>query len=158
PRLAQTVALDGMRKNNGRAALVIDGRMIGGIDFHRIVAAADQHLAQRLIRNVLDHLQQLRIPAEEVFAQVGAGRAAIPLIFAIDGCAKQLDEQPVAVAREELVPAGAPDDLDDVPASAAKGSFQFLNDLAIASDRTVKTLQVAIDDEGKIVEVLSRGE
>ena len=45
----------------------------------------------------------------------------------------------------------APQDLDDVPARAAKRGFQFLNDLAIAANRAVQALQVTVNDENKIV-------
>ena len=45
--------------------------------------------------------------------------------------------------------------LDDVPAGAAEGGFQFLNDLAVAAHRAVEALQVAIDDEDQVVELFA---
>ena len=47
---------------------------------------------------------------------------------------------------------------DDVPARAAENGFEFLNDLAVATHRTVETLQVAVDDEDQVVELLARGQ
>jgi hypothetical protein len=51
---------------------------------------------------------------------------------------------------------GSPDQLDDVPAGTAEGAFEFLDDLAVATHRTVEPLQVAVDDEDQVVEPLAR--
>jgi len=59
---------------------------------------------------------------------------------------------------EELVPATAPDHLDDVPAGAAEVAFQLLDDLAVAAHWAVQTLQVAVDDEGEVVQLLVGGQ
>jgi len=59
---------------------------------------------------------------------------------------------------EQFVPAGAPDDLVDVPADAAEMGFQFLDDLAVAAHGAVQALQVAVDHEDEVVETLARGE
>ena len=56
------------------------------------------------------------------------------------------------VVRDERVPIAAPDDLDDIPAGAAEDGFEFLNDLAVAANRAIEALQVAVDDEDEIVE------
>ena len=52
----------------------------------------------------------------------------------------------------------APDHLDDVPAGAAEGRLELLDDLAVAADRTVEALQVAVDDEDQVVELLAGGQ
>ena len=57
-RLAQAVALDGPGEDDRRLALVLDGRLVGGVDLDRIVAAEVQRL-RLLVGQVLDHLQQL---------------------------------------------------------------------------------------------------
>src|SRR5690606_31729983 len=62
----------------------------------------------------------------------------------------------VGVAGEQVIPLAAPDDLDDVPAGAAEERLELLDDLAIASDRTVQALQVAVDHEREIVQALVR--
>ena len=51
-----------------------------------------------------------------------------------------------------------PDDLDDVPAGAAEDRLQLLDDLAVAAHRSVQALEVAVDDEGEVVEPLARGD
>ena len=57
---------------------------------------------------------------------------------------------------EQVVPFGAPEHLDDVPAGAAEDRLELLDDLAVAADRTVEPLQVAVDDEDQVVELLAR--
>ena len=39
-----------------------------------------------------------------------------------------------------------------------KMAFELLNDLAVAADRAVEPLQVAVDDEDQVVELFARGE
>ena len=53
------------------------------------------------------------------------------------------------------IPILAPEHLDDVPAGAAEGGFQFLDDFAVAAHRTVEALQIAVDDEDQVVEFLA---
>ncbi len=74
------------------------------------------------------------------------------LEFAVDDFAHPLDQQAVLVFGQQRVPVVAPDHLDHVPAGAAEDAFQLLDDLAVAADRPVEPLQVAIDDEDQIVE------
>ena len=57
---------------------------------------------------------------------------------------------------EQFVPPRTPDHLDDVPAGTAEHGFEFLDDLAVATHRTIETLQVAVDDEDEVVELLAR--
>src|SRR5260370_18291234 len=39
--------------------------------------------------------------------------------------------------------------LDDVPSGAAEGRFEFGNDVAVAANRSVEPLQVAVDDRSE---------
>jgi hypothetical protein len=64
--------------------------------------------------------------------------------------------RPLAVLGQQRIPVAAPEHLDDVPAGAAEGGFQFLDDLAVAAHRAVEALQVAVDDEDQVVELLAR--
>ena len=64
----------------------------------------------------------------------------------------------MCVAREQRVPIRAPQHLDDVPARAREQPFELLDDLAVAAHRSVEALQIAVDDEGQIVELLACGE
>jgi hypothetical protein len=50
------------------------------------------------------------------------------------------------VAREERVPLGAPEDLDDIPARAAEQALEFPNDLTVAANRPVQALEITVDD------------
>ena len=49
----------------------------------------------------------------------------------------------------------APDQLDDVPAGAAEGGFQFVDDLSVAAYWTIQTLKIAVDDEDQVVELFA---
>jgi hypothetical protein len=59
---------------------------------------------------------------------------------------------------EQRIPVVAPDHLDHVPAGAAEEPFELLDDLAVAANRTVEPLQVAVDDEDQIVELFAARE
>src|SRR5207302_6409831 len=72
-----------------------------------------------------------------------------------DDLAHALDEQTVAVFREQRIPLAAPQNLDHVPPGAAERSLELLNDLAVAAHRTVEALQVAIDNEDQVIELLA---
>ena len=91
-----------------------------------------------------------------MLADVGAAGHRELLELAVERLVHLLDEQAVDVAGEEVVPLAAPDDLDDVPAGAAEGRLELLDDLAVAAHRAVEPLQVAVDDEGQVVETLAR--
>src|SRR6185503_3797123 len=145
----------GAGEDDGRPALVLDRGLVGVVDLDRIVAA-ERHLLQLIVGQVLDHVEQPRIDAPEMFADVGARFDGVLLILAVDDLAHALDEQAVAILGEQRIPFAAPDRLDDVPARAAEHRLELLNDLAVAADRAVEPLQVAVDDEDQVVELLPR--
>src|SRR6202023_2479606 len=74
------------------------------------------------------------------------------LIFAVDQFAHTLYEESLGVALQDGIPLGAPENFDDVPASAAESGCEFLDDLSVAADRAVEALQVAVDHENEVVE------
>src|SRR5258708_24687639 len=80
------------------------------------------------------------------------------LVFTVDELAHALDEQAFGVALKDGIPLAAPENLDDVPARAAEGGLEFLNNLSVAAHRTIEALQVAVHDENEIVELFARGE
>jgi len=82
----------------------------------------------------------------------------VGLVLAVDRLLHALPQQPVTITREQRIPVRAPDQLDHVPARATEHRLELLDDLAVAPDRTVQTLQVAVDDEDQVVEVLPRGQ
>ena len=152
---AEPVALDRPGQDDRRRALVLDGGLVGVVDLDRIVPAQG-HLLELIVRQVLDHVEQPRIDAPEVLADVGARLDGVLLVLAVDDLAHPLHEQPVAILGEQRIPLAAPDHLDDVPAGAAERRFELLDDLAVAAHRTVEALQVAVDDEDQVVELFAR--
>jgi hypothetical protein len=156
-RLAQPVAFDGVGQDHGGPVLGFHGRFVGVVDLARIVAAAPQ-LHQLVVAQVRHQVQQLGVLAEEVFADVGAVLGDVGLVLAVHRFAHALLEQAGGVAGQQRVPIFAPDHLDDVPARAAEGGFQLLNHLAVAAHRPVQPLQVAVDDEGEVVQLFARGQ
>src|SRR5581483_358172 len=119
---------------------------------------AQRHFLELVVRQVLDHLEQPRVGAPEMLANVGARLDGVLLILAVDDLAHPLDEQAVAVLREQRIPLASPQDLDDVPAGAAEGGFELLNDLAVSANRTIEPLEIAVDDEDEVVELLAGGQ
>ncbi len=90
-----------------------------------------------------------------MFAHVGAVTGFKGLIVAVDGFVHQLNQLAAGVFLQQLIPATAPDHFDDVPAGAREDAFQFVDDLAVAGNRTVQTLQVTVDDEHQVVQLLA---
>src|SRR5207245_8431497 len=131
--------------------------LVRAIDLERVVAAARQ-LLDLLIRQVGDESEQLGVPAEKVLADVRPRLDGVLLHLAVDDFAHPFDEEARRILGEQRVPVAAPDNLDDVPAGAAEGGLEFLDYLAIAADRAVEALQVAIDDEDQVVELFAAGE
>ena len=120
--------------------------------------AAERQLLELVVRQVLDHVQQLRIGAPEMLAQIRAGLDGIFLVLAVDDFAHPLHEEPVAILRQQRVPVAAPQALDHVPARAAEHRFELLDDLAVAAHRAVQPLEVAVDHEDQVVQLLARGQ
>ena len=154
---AETVAFDRLGENDGWRALVLDGFLVGSVDLDGIVSTEAQ-VFELFVGEMLDHFEQARIGAEEVLAEVAAGFDSVLLELAVGDFAHPLDEQTVGVFGDELVPVAAPDDLDDVPSGAAEVGFELLDDLEVAANRAIETLQVAVDDEDQVVEAFARGE
>jgi len=157
PGRAHAIALDGARKDDRGLAPGFIGRMKGRVDLLRVVAAVAQR-PDVVVAHVLDHLEQARIAAEEMLADIGAILRAEGLIVAVQRIHHHLLEDAVLVARQQRIPAAAPQALDDIPARAAKLPFQLLDDLAVAAHRAIEALQVAVDDEDQIIEMLARGQ
>src|ERR1700678_511868 len=136
---------------------MIDRRAVGSVDLNRIVTT-QPHAGELLIRKMLHHFQQPGIGAKKVLPEIRTALDEIFLILAVRDLAHAPEEQTVAIVLDDLVPIATPDHLDDVPSGTAEDRFQFLNDLAIAADRPVETLQIAVDDENQVVETFPRAE
>src|SRR6202020_199872 len=126
--LAHAVALDGLGENDSRLALMLDRRLIGGVDFQRIMAAAGQP-PDLVVAPVGDHGGGFGIAAEEFLADIGAVLRFEILVFAVDAFFHQLAQFAGMILRQQLIPAGTPETLDDIPAGAAKISLELLDDL-----------------------------
>src|SRR5438270_6227714 len=105
---------------------------------------------------MLDHLEQARVCPEEVLPEISAALDEIFLILAVGDFAHAPDQQAFTVVLNQAVPIGAPNNFDDVPACAPENGLQFLDDLSIAADRAVQTLQIAVDYKSQVVEPLAR--
>src|SRR5271157_2648039 len=124
------------------------------VNLLRVVSPAGKAM-ELLVTHARDHLQQLRILAEELAANVLTALHFVGLIFTIYNLAQALDQQSGLVACEQAVPIAAPYHFNDVPAGPAKSRLQFLDDLAVAAHRPVEALEVAIYHENKIVKLLA---
>ena len=144
------------RTTVGRAA-VLGRRLVRRVDLAVVVAAAPE-LEDVVVGQVLDDLLEARIRAEEVVPDVVAARDRVLLELAVEGLVHLLDQHAVDIARQELVPLPAPHDLDDVPPGAAEQALQLLDHLAVAPHRPVEALEVAVDDEGQVVEAVAGGQ
>ncbi len=118
----------------------------GSVHLDGIVAPKSQ-AGELIVRQMLDHFEQTRIGAEQVLPEVGSALHEIFLVLSVAHFTHAADQQAIAIILDEAVPVAAPDNFNDVPARAAKNGFQFLNNFAVAANRTVEALQVAVDDE-----------
>ena len=152
----ERVSLDRLGEDHRRLARGLDRSLVGGVHLAVVVTAALQ-APDLLVAPVLHQLGRARIAAEEVLADEGAILGLVGLEVAVGRGVHQVDEGTVAVFGQQLIPLAAPDDLDDVPARAAEERLELLDDLAVAADRAIQALQVAVDDEDEVVQFLARG-
>ena len=131
--------------------------MVGGVDLLLVQAAAVEQ-PDLLVGHVLDALEQHRVAAEEVLAHVRAVARLERLVLAVDALLHDLDQPAVGVGGQQRIPARTPDHLDHVPAGAAEVGLELLDDLAVAADRAVEALEVAVDDPDQVVELLAAGQ
>src|SRR5712692_849243 len=80
------------------------------------------------------------------------------LILAVDDFRQALDQDSVLILGQQRIPVRAPYDLNDIPTGAAEDGLQLLYDLAVATDRAVQSLQVAVYDKGEVIQPLTRGQ
>src|SRR5690625_4284970 len=81
--LAHAVAFDGFGQNYGRLALMVDRRVIGGIDLMRVMAAAVEP-PDVLVGHVSDHGLELGVLAEKMLAGIRAAFRLEVLVLAVD--------------------------------------------------------------------------
>ena len=105
-----------------------------------------------------NHRSGARILTEELFSNIRAIFCLEGLEVTIGGAVHQLDERTIAILREELIPFPSPYDLEDIPSCASEERFEFLDDLAVSTDRAIESLQIAVDHEDEVVESFTRCE
>src|SRR5207248_11186939 len=130
---------------------------VSGVYFDRVVTAAPER-PNVIIAPVLHQRGGLPILAEELLAYIGAVLRFEILVFAVDAFLHAFAQQAGGILGKQLVPARAPQHLDHVPAGAPESALKLLHDLAIAANRPVEALEIAVDDENKVVETLPPGE
>jgi hypothetical protein len=94
---------------------------------------------------VFNQRARLRIERKELGAIVIAILGAQILILAVDGFRESPQQDMFRVAGEQRIPFGSPKHLDDIPTRAGKQRFELLNDLAVAANGSVQTLQIAME-------------
>src|SRR5262249_5429540 len=62
----------------------------------------------------------------------------------------------ILVVREQRIPLGSPNDLDDVPPGSREKRFELVDELPVSTYGPVKPLQIAVDHESQIVETFPR--
>ena len=153
---SQGPALDGLGQDDRRGTLEFGRGLVGRIELAVVVAAATQ-LGQVVVGQVVHQLAQSRVRPEEVFAYVRTAGHGELLELAVQGVVHLLDQDAVHVTGQELVPFAGPDHLDDIPPGTPEDRLKLLDDLAVATDRPVQALQIAVDDEGQVVQTLACG-
>ena len=147
----KSVALNGLCQNNGWTPLSLQRFFVCSVDLLVVVTAA-ANSPDFVIGQVGNELLGFGVLAVEVLTDVTAVFTAEVLVVAVQSLVQQLDELTALVLSEKLVHLGAPDNLDDMPSSAAEESFELLDDFPITTHGTVETLQVAVHYKGQVVE------
>src|SRR5690606_27098853 len=154
---AESPALHRMAKDSDRASLTLalHRAIVGGVELTVAVTTAAQML-DLIVGKMLDHFEHARILAEELFTYVLAGSVRETLELAIHRRVQMPTQNSFVVLGQDFVPLRGPNHLDHIPACAAENAFKLLNDLAVTAHRSIETLQVAVHDEGQVVETFTR--
>src|SRR5690554_1431765 len=135
---------------------VVHRPVISRIDFVWIVAATVE-LLDIFIRQFLCQLGQLRISAKKFFAGISRAIAAVVLQIAVTNLIHCALHNAIFVFLKQGVPHSAPDNLDDIPAGTPEYALKFLNDLTVTTNRTIQSLQVAVNHEDQVIETFAPG-
>ena len=152
--VTHAVTFDGMGQDYSCSAFGFLRFFQCSVDFLRIVTTTVQS-PNLLVSPVSNQGCGFRVFTEEVLTYVCAIFGFKGLVVAVHGFVHQLDQFTAGVFTQQLIPTTAPHDFDNVPASAREDAFQFVNNLAVTGDRTVKTLQVTVDNKDQVVQFLT---
>ena len=153
---AKCVALDGLGQDHRRLTLMLHRCPVGRVNLAVVVAAALE-VPDFVVAVVLYQRLGSRVAAEEVLPYIGAVVGLVGLEVSIGCGVHQIHQGAVFVGVQQCIPLAAPHHLDDVPTGATEEGLQLLNNFAVAAHRPVEPLQVAVDDEGQVVEALECG-
>ena len=131
-------------------------RPVGCVNLAVVMAAALE-VPDFVVAVVLYQRLGSRVAAEEVLPYIGAVVGLVGLEVSIGCGVHQIHQGAVFVGVQQCIPLAAPHHLDDVPTGATEEGLQLLNNFAVAAHRPVEPLQVAVDDEGQVVEALECG-
>ena len=154
---AHAVALLRLGQDHGGPPAVCARRGTGRVQLAKVVPAALERVDVGLA-HVGHELLHLGVLAEEVLDVVGAVVGPERLVLPVHRAAERTQQHVARVARKERVPVAAPQHLDDVPARTGEERLELLDDLPVAAHGPVQALQVAVDDEGEVVQPLARGQ
>ncbi len=153
-RGAHAFALDRFHQDHRGLAGITSGSVEGGVEFLTVMTATTDQ-ADLIIVEGLHQLGQTRVTVDPVLAHGFAVGDSVELVIAIHGAVHPRLQQSVLIAGEQFVPLAAPDHLDYIPAGTAVAALQLLDDLAVAPDRAVEPLQVAVDHHHQVVEIIA---
>ena len=107
-----------------------------------------------VVGQALGQRRELRVLSEEVVAVVAPVLRREGLQLAVDRSREGPGQRAVRVPREQPVPVGAPDQLDDTPSGPHEQGLEFIDDPAVSPHGPVEPLQVAVHDPDEVVEPL----
>ena len=108
------IALDGLDQQHRGLAFMAGCCRKGSVDLVGIMAPTVKS-PDVLVAHAGDHLQQFRVLAEEVLANIGPIVGLVVLVLAIDRVHHDLLQDAVLVLGQQRIPVRPPDHLDHVP-------------------------------------------
>ena len=78
----------------------------------------------------------------------------IPLVISVETFLHSVAEHTIVVRGEQCVPTASPNHLEHLPICPSKSALQLLNDLSVATYRSIEPLQVAIDHHDEVIQSL----
>ena len=145
-RFAGPVTLDRHGENHRGSLKLLAGCRIGCINLVGIMTAPIQ-VHDVLVTEVLYQLKGLGILPEEVLSRIGATIELAVLKLAIADLIHNFLQQATLVPFYQGIPFAAPNHLDDLPSRTTENAFQFLNNFAVAADRSIESLKIAVHNK-----------
>src|SRR5690554_5027932 len=146
-----------MGKNHRWLSVRLRHRLfISGVHFVRVVTTPVE-LVDILVSPVFYQLGQLGVLPEKMLASVRWTVVREVLQVTITDLVHGALHNAVFVLIKQGVPYAPPNDLDNIPARTTERAFQLLNNLAITPNRSIQTLQIAVNHEHQIIQIFPAG-